>query len=143
MIIAGNSDGSPRDVDLYVSVFTGRLPDESNFDYKSERNGPDHILVSSDDTLFQGKQQLFATGPSRILFIVGVKGNNNQTSYTLMNYGPNLPDDTYFNFLELPLTRQSSATFMPRDASFRLYRFFSYNIKDLQLNISMTEGATA
>jgi hypothetical protein len=101
MIIAGNSDGTQRDVDLYVSVFNGRLPTEDDFDYKSERSGSDHILISSVDALFQGKQQLFTSGPSRILFIVGVKGNSDQTGYTLMNYGPNLPDDTYFNFSEL------------------------------------------
>jgi hypothetical protein len=56
MIIAGNTDGSQRDVDLYASVFTGRLPNENDFDYKSERSGPDHILIRSDDALFQGRQ---------------------------------------------------------------------------------------
>jgi hypothetical protein len=52
MIIVGNTDGSQRDVDLYASVFTGRLPNEKDFDYKSERSGPDHILINSDDALF-------------------------------------------------------------------------------------------
>jgi hypothetical protein len=56
MIIVGNTDGSQRDVDLYASVFTGRLPNEKDFDYKSERSGPDHILINSDDALFQDKQ---------------------------------------------------------------------------------------
>jgi hypothetical protein len=59
IIVGGNGDSgnssSPRDVDLYVSVFNGRLPTEDDFDYKSERNGPDNLVISSDDALFTSR----------------------------------------------------------------------------------------
>lgn len=96
LILVGNanSTNSTRDFDLYISVFTGKLPTETDFDFKSERNGPDHILIGSDDPLFSNRQQLMQSGPSRILFIVGVRG---QGDYTLLNYGPNLPSENFFN----------------------------------------------
>lgn len=75
-------------------MFTGKLPTETDFDFKSERNGPDHILIGSDDPLFGNRQQLMQSGPSRILFIVGVRG---QGDYTLLNYGPNIPSENFFN----------------------------------------------
>ncbi len=110
LILVGNanSTNNTRDFDLYVSVFSGKLPTESDFDYKSERTGPDQLLISSDDPLFAIRQQLMQSGPARILFVIGVKG---QGDYTLMNYGPNLPDDNFFNPQDLTLGRVQPSIF--------------------------------
>jgi hypothetical protein len=72
---------------------------------------------------------------------VGVKALTAGTSYTLMNWGPNLPDEAFFSYQDLSLTRTSTATFQPKDATFRLFRFFSYGLRDLQLNLTATEGS--
>jgi hypothetical protein len=47
----GNDTSSTqfREVDMYVSLFNGRLPTAEDCDLRAETTGPDYLNVNSDD----------------------------------------------------------------------------------------------
>lgn len=120
IVLGGGNDTNlsvQREVDLYVSLFNGRLPTAEDCDLKAETNGPDYLNVNSDDAIFQNRTQLLQQGPNRVLFIVGVRGQLAGTSYTLLNWGPNLPtqNETFYSYTDLTIQRSTaSVQFLPR-----------------------------
>ena len=96
--MTSGSSSYDQDVDLYVNAFNGRYPTTASADYKGENYGPDAVNITYADTQVQSA----ATG-GKILLIVGVKANNDNTSYSLFNWGPNALNTSMFNFQDLYL----------------------------------------
>ena len=51
MIIVGTND-TIRDIDMYASVFSGRLPSANDYDMKADTSGSDWLNFNSDDEVF-------------------------------------------------------------------------------------------
>ena len=74
------------DVDLYVTVLDSRYPTTLDFDYSSTKQGPDDILITSNDAFWSNNGYNTSYG---VLFMVGVVANTPNVNYTLLMTGPN------------------------------------------------------
>ena len=58
MVLGAGNDASstaPREVDMYVSIFNGRLPTAEDCDFRADTTGPDYLTVNSDDGIFSNR----------------------------------------------------------------------------------------
>jgi hypothetical protein len=69
-----------------VTTLDGRYPISEDYDFASENLGPDDIYISSQSSFFNESGYNLTNG---ILFMVGVKANTPNATYTLMMTGPN------------------------------------------------------
>jgi hypothetical protein len=105
--MGNDSSDATREADMYVSVFNGRLPTTEDSDLRAETNGPDYLSINSDDSFFASRPTTLIQGPSRILVIVGVRALSANTSFTLLNWGPNIPsqNEAFYSYADLTAAR--------------------------------------
>lgn len=128
-----------RDVDLFVTV--GRYPtNDSDFDYASSLVGPDYIQVTNFDSQVA---RYTSSSQTRVLVVATVKGPG-LAPFTLMNMGPTGISEPTFNYTDITLTRNGTISFPSRlttDPIVRIFRFYSYGLRDIQFNVSCSEGS--
>ncbi len=95
------------DVDLFVSAIDARNPTSEDYDFASQNNGPEDIVISSNNTQFFDKANYELS--NGIVFVVGVKAMTSNVTFSLLMAGPRKFN---FSYTEINITTPLSATFL-------------------------------
>lgn len=86
------------DVDLFISALDARNPSSHDYDFASQNQGPDDIIISANSSFFAKNNYNVQNG---MVFIVGVKAITDNVTYSLIIAGPNRFN---FSYTELNMT---------------------------------------
>jgi len=102
--------------------------------------GPDYILLSNTDAQVA---RYTSSSQSRVLIVATVKGPA-LSPFTLLSMGPSGVNETLFAYTDLSLSRNVTTVFpttrIPTDPVVRVFRYYSYGIRDVMFKISCSEG---
>lgn len=73
------------------------MPTATSFDFKGDRIGNDAVVLSSDLTQFS-----YLKG-DKILVIIGARAKSANTTFSLMNWGPNAYEQSFINFTDISI----------------------------------------
>ncbi|CDW90748.1 UNKNOWN [Stylonychia lemnae] len=138
-LITSTASSTDKEVDIFISVLDGDLPNPANFDFKGDRIGNDAVVISSDLSMFKQINR------EKLMVIVGIRARQSNTTFELMNFGPSSYDSNFINFTDITVGGLNQTYVLPSRNqrsvnNYRILRFFNYGSQDLLFNITNLDG---
>lgn len=131
------------DVDMYISVFDGRMPTVSDHDFSSTRLGADVIKLDSQDPYFQKTNEEAYHPRDGLVVVVGVYNPGDITAmFTISNRSYN-----YFSAVTDVVTNESQSVDLAKNSGRnvvnsdrRVFKWYNWEHGDFTLQVRALSG---